>query len=285
MSQVEPSGARKDSVVGNTKRQNPRKTWVFTHHLNGCQPEEVASFFEKAFQSKELKAEYFFAYEEGSEDTPHLQGFFRLEYKKRLNQLKDGLFNTTHFEGMKGTFKQNFAYCMKENHERRWSNMTLPRTIIWPKWYGWQEEVLELIESVPDDRSIWWIWDETGSRGKTTLMKYMIACKKALGVVNKSNDALHLAAKHLEEQGTINVVVYNITRTQQGRINYGLIEQMKDGLILSGKYEGCCEVIACPHVIIFANWEPEYDKMSLDRWKVINLAAWQPGAFGLGITK
>lgn len=284
MSQVVPSGANEDSADGNTKRQNPRKTWVFTHWLNGCQPEEVACIFENAFQDKEFKADYYFSLEYGEDKKPHFQGFFRLEWKKRLTQLKN-ICETTHWEGMKGTFKRNFQYCMKECPEKWWTNLVLPKRLKWPEWYDWQREILTIMEGEPDDRTIYWVWDATGSRGKTTLMKYMISVKKAVGVVNKSNDALHLAAKHLEKEGTIHTVVYNITRSQEGRINYGLIEQLKDGLILSGKYEGCMEIIACPHVFIFANWEPDYDKMSLDRWKVIDLASWQPGAFGLEITK
>lgn len=44
----------------------------------------------------------------------HLQGFFVLEKRMRLTELKK-IDNTMHFEPMRGTLAQNYAYCTKED--------------------------------------------------------------------------------------------------------------------------------------------------------------------------
>jgi hypothetical protein len=51
-------------------------------------------------------------------------------------------------------------------------------------------------------------------------------------------------------------------------VNYGAIEQIKNGLLFSGKYEGGQCVFNQPHVIVFANAEPKEEQMSMDRWDI-----------------
>ena len=49
------------------------------------------------------------------------------------------------------------------------------------------------------------------------------------------------------------------------------IEEIKDMFFYSGKYEGGMVCGENPHVIIFANEEPPLEKMSNDRWRVIEI--------------
>lgn len=67
------------------------------------------------------------------------------------------------------------------------------------------------------------------------------------------------------------LIVVDCPRSQQDYINYGAIEQIKNGLIFSGKYEGTQLVFNSPHVIVFANEPPDYSKMSMDRWNVVQI--------------
>ena len=66
-------------------------------------------------------------------------------------------------------------------------------------------------------------------------------------------------------------MIITVPRTAAGYVSYSAIEEIKDGMIYSGKYEGGFANIEHPHVIILANFEPEREKLSSDRWNVIEL--------------
>ncbi len=258
------------SGPGNTRGPNVKK-WIFTLHLEDfSEMDRVATYFEKLFEPNDR---YFFAFELGSENSPHFQGFFKLEWRKRLTALKKRFGDRPHFKKMKGTWSQNLKYCTKE-HYKFWCNFRLPREIVWPEeWYPWQEAIIRLVNEPNDwdSRRINWIWCENGCTGKTTLMKYLMIKHEACSVVNKTNDAMHLLLSRHQNELPIDIICFNFSRTMLDRINYGSMEQIKDGLIISGKYEGGQLVIACPLVLVFANAPPNLEAMSLDRWNVIKL--------------
>lgn len=68
------------------------------------------------------------------------------------------------------------------------------------------------------------------------------------------------------------IVIMNLPRCNEGHISYQALEQLKDGLAMSTKYEGGQMCMNPPHVVVFANTPPEYDKMSSDRFQVMNLS-------------
>jgi hypothetical protein len=86
----------------------------------------------------------------------------------------------------------------------------------------------------------------------------------------KSNDMYHTISKFPNKN---EVFIVDCPRSMQDYINYGAIEQIKNGLIFSGKYEGAQLVFNCPHVICFANVAPEIEKMSADRWGIHHINA------------
>ena len=67
------------------------------------------------------------------------------------------------------------------------------------------------------------------------------------------------------------VVVFDLSRTMEGHINYDVIEQIKNGNVFSAKYESRAKHFPKPHVIIFANFEPNYAAWSDDRYDVVKL--------------
>jgi len=52
---------------------------------------------------------------------------------------------------------------------------------------------------------------------------------------------------------------------------YSICENLKNGVVMSTKYESVSVQFAVPHVIVFANWPPDYTKWSFDRYDVTNL--------------
>lgn len=64
------------------------------------------------------------------------------------------------------------------------------------------------------------------------------------------------------------IIIYDYTRTQESFISYQSIEEVKNGIFFSGKYEGKMIIYDSPWVIVFANYPPELQAMSSDRWIV-----------------
>ena len=69
------------------------------------------------------------------------------------------------------------------------------------------------------------------------------------------------------------VVLCDIPRTALGYINYGAIEQLKNGILYSGKYEGGVCIFPPPLVICVANEKPDLTALSVDRWNVVEITA------------
>lgn len=213
----------------------------------------------------------------GENLTPHLQGYIEFKSPKTWATIKNML-PRAHIERAKGTRKQNIAYCTKDGIFE--SNFPVPlRELVLAEytdveWKPWQQDIINLYDSIPDSRSIHWITDVLGNNGKTFLTKYLVVAKDVLLASGKKCDVFHQVAKRLEnedDQKPFKMVILDIPRHQQEFINYGLLEDLKDGLIMSGKYEGGTFAFPSPHVVVMSNQEPDYSKFSMDRWKTIVL--------------
>lgn len=115
------------------------------------------------------------------------------------------------------------------------------------------------------DRLVNWVVDREGNKGKTW-MAGLLEHKKGAFVVKNGKSADISYAYDYED-----VVVFDLSRTCLEHINYEVIENMKDGRLFSSKYESCVKIFPSPYVIVFANCEPNYDKLSKDRWNLIDL--------------
>lgn len=124
-------------------------------------------------------------------------------------------------------------------------------------------EILRLLETKADKRSIWWYWKNEGKQRKTTFAKYIcVKYKRALYVNGKERDILHGVAETKPK-----IVIIDIQRDQK-IIPYSAMEAVKNGIFYTGKYESKQVIMNCPHIIVFANREPDYGKLSEDRWIV-----------------
>jgi len=136
--------------------------------------------------------------------------------------------------------------------------------------YEWQKDILSLIEEEPNDRTIHWYWSSEGAKGKSTLANYIILKYNGLSIPSKASDAYHAIIKAITEQDIEpKIIIIDVPRSSLGYLNYQAIENIKNGLITSGKYEGGMVAYPPPHVIVFANEEPDKEKMSNDRWKIV----------------
>ncbi|AXH77105.1 MAG: putative viral replication protein [Cressdnaviricota sp.] len=252
---------------GNKKQHAERKHWILT----------VAWTDEsKAPKSLELWLRrhcdrYIMQLEKG-EDTGylHLQLSISLKKKARLTWLKNHFMKEAHCEIIRNQEKA-FDYCMKEDTRVRgpWIYPSPAQPIQDPmnnlemKW--WQRDILEKIKEKPDARTIYWYWDPDGGTGKTTFSKHLWLNHDVCFLQNAKK--ADMAYAYNGER----IVVCNLPRTCEEFVSYDALESLKDGMIFSGKYESGAKVFDNPHVIVFANFEPDKYKLSLDRWNVLRL--------------
>lgn len=170
-------------------------------------------------------------------------------------------------------------YCSKVEGriDGPWTNvpgLTFRKTIRDPlagkTLYAWQQEILNLIKTEPDDRTINWFWDRNGRTGKTTLGKHITMNYNALFVNGKANDICCAAATILEERD-IDIVIFGLTRSDEARLSYRALESLKDGIFFSGKYESRQCIFNPPHIIVFANFAPNLGALSADRWNIFEI--------------
>jgi len=177
--------------------------------------------------------------------------------------------------------KSSIKYCSDPEKRapqgRIWSSgfsvaPDIPPYIIKPdQFYQWQTDLLQELAQEPHDRTIVWYCDEPGGSGKTALSKYILATVPSCLFFSGGNfrDISHAVIKSSYDP---TVIIMNLPRSSEGKISYGAIESMKDGLIQSGKYEGGTRMYKPPHVIIMANFMPELSQLSLDRWQIRHIA-------------
>jgi len=262
--QIEIAGGNTETPA--KKQGTQYNYWFFTY--NNYKIEQIEQI--EQILRHECKW-YVFQEETGKEGTNHLQGTICLKVKQRMTQLKR-IEPSIHWEATKSV-KASIEYCTK--YESRSGKIysygiDIPAPIKLIEPYGWQLDVLEIIKTEPDERTIYWFWERNGGVGKTQLCKYLVVKHNALMLTGKSNDMYYMISKHPDKR---TLIIVDIPRSTQDYINYGAIEQIKNGLIFSGKYEGCQLVFNCPHVIVFSNELPNMSMMSIDRWKITEIVA------------
>jgi len=206
----------------------------------------------------------------GSSGTKHLQ--FKVAFRSRGRPTEKFKTKLIHWE--KSTVWKGFEYCLKTdtNAGRRWvKGCVAPIVLDVSEPGGWQLQVMDIVNGPIDKRKVHWFWEPDGCVGKSDLIRYLTIKKGALLVGGKAADmtaALALIAKNNKPMPTI--VVVNMPKVCE-HISYQGIESVKDGVFFSSKYESGMVMMNSPHFIVFSNREPEYEKMSMDRWNVVRI--------------
>ena len=132
-------------------------------------------------------------------------------------------------------------------------------------WYPYQEFLLRVLSRGPHARRVYWFTDPVGNLGKSFMCRYLGHHMDAITLGSgASRDILY------GYRGQ-SIVLFDFTREKQDCMNYSVIEQIKNGHFYNTKYESGTRMYKIPHIICFANWDPDFDKMSQDRWKLYTL--------------
>lgn len=72
-----------------------------------------------------------------------------------------------------------------------------------------------------------------------------------------------------------NAYLFNVERNKKDNdVLYTLLEKCADGTFIHGKYEGNKSIRSNsthPIIIVCSNYEPAWDKLSLDRWEAYKI--------------
>ena len=251
--------------ISKKKQISPSKKWCFT--LNNYSESDISSIRSIIQETCKYGT---FGREIGAENnTPHLQGYVEFIEKRRpMSVFK--MFDKIHWEKARGTRQDSIRYCSKEDRN----------PFVHPAPYkveielrNWQRDLIDYLSGDPDDRTIKWVWEPDGCAGKTTFQKYVFTHYENVVILSgKGHDMKNGIVQYEDKHGNLpKIVLINIPRVMSGFVSISGIEEIKDMFFFSGKYEGGMVCGPSPHVLVFANSEPPYEKMSADRWDVTRL--------------
>lgn len=137
-------------------------------------------------------------------------------------------------------------------------------------WKPWQLALKYRLEGPSDNRSIVWVRDTVGGKGKSTLSNFFCAHHPdlAIDLNGKINDMRYAYAKEPKK-----IVFFDVSRTTAEHMDhlYSFAEELKNGKFMSGKYESSFTIFEPPHVVFLSNSMFQEGKWSADRVYLVDL--------------
>nr|WAE42497.1 MAG: replication associated protein [Cressdnaviricota sp.] len=293
------------------------RNWAFT--LNNYTTEEVE--FLKSYGFKYI----IFGYEEApTTGTPHLQGYFQLLKKQKIEFIKKNINKRMRLATAKGNLEQNKIYCRKTNpvtgehanvffekgdgseSKGQGDRCEIKNKIeeikndcldIYDETYVKNHRGLDILQNrfkieknfnlaknyfenefkeLNENQKVWeelllnqnrrqilWIVDYKGNIGKSFFSDYLLF--KLNGKLMMNGPTRDLAFAYNYE----NIVMFDYVRSMEGTLNYEIIEMLKNGRLVSNKYESCNKIFPPCKIICFSNFMPDLTKLSEDRWQIL----------------
>lgn len=133
----------------------------------------------------------------------------------------------------------------------------------------WQIDLNNVLTGEGNDRVVMFYVDVDGGKGKSYFQRWFMTnnpTKAQLLAPGKRDDIAHA----IDVSKT--VFLFNIPRGSMEFLQYAVLEQLKDRVIFSPKYESQTKMILeKTHVVVFCNEHPDMTKMSRDRYHIVEL--------------
>lgn len=141
-----------------------------------------------------------------------------------------------------------------------------PRAVVNPyPLRPWQQTLYNRLIREPDDREIIFIVDVIGNQGKSWFARYFMQLHESAQIIVPGKKA-DMAFVIDEDMKTF---FFDCPRSKQGDfIQYDFLEELKNGLIFSPKYESKLKYVKKPHVVVLMNEHPDRTKLSEDRYSI-----------------
>lgn len=131
----------------------------------------------------------------------------------------------------------------------------------------WQQDLNDYLKRTPDRRTINFIVDYDGGKGKTWFAQYYCELHDNATFLEPGKKADMAYAL----PDVCRVLFVNCTREQVEYMNYSFLESCKDGMVFSTKYESRVKRYNAMHVVVLMNSDPDMSKLSRDRYRVIKI--------------
>nr|WAQ80617.1 MAG: putative viral replication protein [Circoviridae sp.] len=131
----------------------------------------------------------------------------------------------------------------------------------------YQQALAEDLDGAPDPRKIYFVVDPVGNSGKSWFAHNYFRS-------NPSNVQILSAGKRDDIAYAIDdvksIFLFDLPRSTSEFLQYSILEQLKNGLIFSNKYESRMKCLGgLAHVVVFMNEYPDMTKLSSDRYKIL----------------
>lgn len=276
------------------EKEKRYRAWFATINNPKISAEELDELLQEAGSTQHT-----FQLEIGKKGTPHFQLCVRFQNAKSFSAVRK-LLGKNHIEPVK-SWNSSICYCTKEDTRSKgpwlwgiseekleeirakedgakaakdFEKKKLEAKILRiaesniTKLKNWQKQLESELEGEADDRKIIWVCGKRGGEGKTAFARYLAEKYKSDLLYVNSGKSADITFAASEIPGGAEIVIFNFTRTNEGKISYQAIEQLKDGLFFSPKYESKSMRTIFPHVVVFSNFWPDTDALSLDRWDI-----------------
>lgn len=250
-------------------RKNRTRSWFFTlDNADETMWAQLANYF------KELSVDYVFQLEKAESGMIHFQGVIRYP-----NPRECWPNISAHWEKCRN-WRKAVKYCSKVETRIAgpWTNipkLKFRETIRDPmeglKLHNWQIWLKKILVDEPDNRKVYWLHDFIGGKGKSTFCKHLVMSYPGAYMVSGANKDCLFGLSQYMESNDLKLVLFDISRSQHNNISYQTIEQVKNGLFYSQKYESRQCLFNPPHVVIFSNFYPDKSQLSEDRWEIHDL--------------
>jgi len=133
----------------------------------------------------------------------------------------------------------------------------------------WQSGLVDRLAEDPDDRKILFVIDEVGNTGKSWFVNWYQdhhPFSSQFLSVGKRDDIAHAVKTHCR------VFLVDIPRTNMQFLQYSVLEQMKNGRVMSPKYHSVEKRMATKvHIVVFGNEMPDPNALSQDRYEYVDI--------------
>lgn len=178
--------------------------------------------------------------------------------------VKDGITNMTELREKHSSVCAQFPRFVKEYVDDHVEQITVtPHPL-----REWQQQLNATLLLPPDPREIIFVVDRIGNQGKSWFARYFCELHDNAQIIipGKKADMAYVARED------VRTFFFDTPRSKQGEfIQYDFLEELKNGYFFSPKYESRIKKIKTPHIVVCMNEYPDREKLSQDRYKVIEL--------------
>lgn len=151
--------------------------------------------------------------------------------------------------------------CIQEDKKK-----ILDPYILTYKIWGWQIAAYQKLTHQPEERTIWWWWNDLPRLGKS-MFCYWLAMQYpqyflTIPDPGSKKDVMFLISQSIKAGWLGHCLILNLTMSFTGKeYLYSILECIKDSIVSNFKYSCSVTAKGPSHLVVFANFEPfPYDK-------------------------